>query len=224
MKEKAVVLLSGGIDSSTTLYYAISKRFKPYCLIFNYGQRHRREIESAKKIAKKTKSKFEVLKITLPTKDSLLLNKKKIPLGKIKRKSIPQTYVPARNIIFLSYALCFAESIKASKIFIGANAIDFSGYPDCRLSFYKAFQKVAKEGMKTGVEKEPIEIVTPLINLSKREIIELGIKLGVPYELTWSCYKGGKYPCRICDSCLLREKGFKELKMEDPLWKRLKQK
>ncbi len=127
------------------------------------------------------------------------------------------TYVPARNTIFLSFALSCAEAINARAIFIGANAIDFSGYPDCRPDFYKAFSNVVRLGTKAGVEGKKLQILTPLINKSKGEIIKLGMKLGVPYGLTWSCYKGGKRPCMKCDSCLLRAKGFKEAGVGDPL-------
>ncbi|HDM08626.1 MAG TPA: 7-cyano-7-deazaguanine synthase, partial [Candidatus Omnitrophica bacterium] len=132
----------------------------------------------------------------------------------------PSTYVPARNIIFLSYALSYAESISASEIFIGANAVDYSGYPDCRPQFIRAFQKMALVGTKAGVEGKGIKISAPLIKMKKSEIIKLGAKLGVPYEYTWSCYRGGKIPCGRCDSCILRKKGFKEAGLEDPLWKR----
>ena len=132
-------------------------------------------------------------------------------------KSIPPTYVPSRNLIFLSFAASYAEVIGAKAIFIGANSIDFSGYPDCRPDFFRAFQKVSRLGTKVGREEKSIKILTPLINKSKKEIIELGKKLKVPFQLTWSCYKGGKRPCGRCDSCLLREKGFKEAGLKDPL-------
>jgi len=221
MKPKAVVLLSGGIDSSTTLYYALNKGYLCRVLVFNYSQRHVREINSAKKIASLAGVDYFVLKLNFPWRGSALLDKNaKIPLGKEDRKEIPSTYVPARNIIFLSYALSYAESISASEIFIGANAVDYSGYPDCRPQFIKAFQKMALVGTKAGVEGKGIKISAPLIKMKKSEIIKLGAKLGVPYEYTWSCYRGGKIPCGRCDSCILRKKGFKEAGLEDPLWKR----
>jgi len=221
MKPKAVVLLSGGIDSSTTLYYALNKGYLCRVLVFNYSQRHVREINSAKKIASLAGVDYLVLKLNFPWRGSALLDKNaKIPLGKEDRKEIPSTYVPARNIIFLSYALSYAESISASEIFIGANAVDYSGYPDCRPQFIKAFQKMALVGTKAGVEGKGIKISAPLIKMKKSEIIKLGAKLGVPYEYTWSCYRGGKIPCGRCDSCILRKKGFKEAGLEDPLWKR----
>ena len=204
---KAIVLLSGGLDSATTLYYAKSKGYKCFALVFDYGQRHKREISSAVVLAKKAMVPCQIIKIKLPWKGRSLLDKKlKVPVRK-DLKGIPSTYVPARNTIFLSFALSYAEAIGAGAIFIGANAIDFSGYPDCRPSFYKAFQKVVKEGTK----KKKIKILTPLINKTKAQIIKLGLKLKVPLELTWSCYKGGKKPCGVCDSCKLRQKGFDEL-------------
>ena len=135
-------------------------------------------------------------------------------LKQIKR-GIPQSYVPARNIVFLSMGLSFAEAIKADKIFIGAHACDYSGYPECRPQFYKAFKNVVKKGTKSGVQRKRIGIKTPLINKTKAQIIKLGKRLDVPFELTWSCYNGKKYPCGVCDSCILRAKGFKEAGLDD---------
>lgn len=201
---KAVVLLSGGIDSTTTLYYAKSKGYQCFALIFDYGQRHRREIRSAVAVAKRAKIPYQILKIKLPWKGSSLLDKKlKVPVRR-KLSGIPSTYVPARNTIFLSFALSYAEAIGAKAIFIGANAIDFSGYPDCRPAFYRSFRKVAQ----TGTKAQKIKILTPLINMTKAQIIRLGRKLKAPLDITWSCYKGGRKPCGVCDSCRLRQKGF----------------
>lgn len=226
---KAVVLLSGGLDSATTLYLAKKAGFRCHSLIFDYGQRHRREIESARKIAQEGCCPYKIIKINLPWKGSALLDKKvDIPQG-ISHKSgvisqesgvtsiIPKTYVPARNIIFLSFALSYAETLGAEAIFIGAHTQDYSGYPDCRAEFYAAFSKVISAGTKAGTENKRIAIKTPLINKNKAQIIRMGKGLGVPFKLTWSCYRGGKYPCGKCDSCYYRAKGFKAAGLEDPL-------
>ncbi|MDO8749510.1 MAG: 7-cyano-7-deazaguanine synthase QueC [Candidatus Omnitrophota bacterium] len=219
MSEKAVVLLSGGLDSATTLYFAKAKGFQCYCLIFDYGQRHKKEIASAKKIAQRAGCAGQVIKISLPWKGSSLLDKRS-QLSAINYQlstAIPSTYVPARNIIFLSFALSYAEAIKASSIFIGANTIDYSGYPDCRPEFYRAFRRAVNLGTKAGVEGRGFSIFTPLIKMTKAGIIKLGTRLKVPYELTRSCYQGGKFPCGRCDSCLFRAKGFQEAGYRDPL-------
>ncbi len=218
MKKKAVILLSGGLDSTTILYYAKSKGFVPYCLIFSYGQRHKKEINKAKAIAEQAKCSYQVVKIALPWQGSSLLDlNMRLPQRKIiDAKEIPSTYVPARNIIFLSFAASYAEAIKAEAIFIGANAIDYSGYPDCRPEFFENYQRVLKSGLKVGVQGKGIKIYTPLIHKTKAQIIKMGIKLNVPYHLTWSCYQGSRKPCGKCESCLLREKGFDSLQMKDP--------
>ncbi|MDD5098083.1 MAG: 7-cyano-7-deazaguanine synthase QueC [Candidatus Omnitrophica bacterium] len=214
--KRAVILLSGGLDSATVLYLAKSQGYKCHCLVFDYGQRHRREIEAAEKIAKKAGASLQAVKISLPWKGSALLDKSlKIPLPANRKAAspkngIPVTYVPGRNIIFLSFALSFAEGIGARAIFIGAHAQDYSGYPDCRPEFYRAFRKAAACGTKAGVENKGIEIKAPLIHKGKADIIRLGSRLKVPFELTWSCYAGGKKPCGKCDSCYYRIKGFKE--------------
>jgi 7-cyano-7-deazaguanine synthase len=212
--KKAVVLLSGGLDSTTTLYYALNHGYDCSALIFDYGQRHKKEIKIAQSIAKAAGIPYEVLKIQLAWKGSALLDKSiKLPAGRslIKMaKEIPVTYVPARNTIFLSFALSFAETIGAKAIFIGANAIDYSGYPDCRPNYYRAFQKVINTGTKVADRGGEIKIITPLIKLTKSKIIKLGRKLGAPIEETWSCYQGGDTPCGVCDSCLIREAGFKK--------------
>jgi 7-cyano-7-deazaguanine synthase len=215
---QAVVLLSGGLDSATVLYIARAKGYACHCLVFDYGQRHRREIEAAKTIAKKTGSTFQVIKITLPWKGSSLLEgKARLPRtrGSLKPDEIPATYVPGRNIIFLSFAFSCAETIGASAVFIGAHAQDYSGYPDCRPEFYAAFKKVISTGTKAGLQHKGIKIMTPLIHKTKAEIIRLGSKLGVPFKSTWSCYQGGKAPCGECDSCYYRAKGFKEAGIEE---------
>ncbi|MDD3374451.1 MAG: 7-cyano-7-deazaguanine synthase QueC [Candidatus Omnitrophica bacterium] len=222
-KKKAVVLLSGGLDSATALYITKSKGFAPYGLIFDYGQKHAKEILQAKKIAKAAQCSYKVIKISFPWKGSALLDEKKeIPKKRSfvqMESSIPSTYVPSRNIIFLSFASSFAESIGACAIFIGVNAIDYSGYPDCRPSFISSFQKALDVGTKAGVSKKKIRIYAPLISKTKSQIIKIGLNLKVPYHLTWSCYKGGLKPCGACDSCLLRQKGFDMIKYKDPALK-----
>ncbi|MCM8831419.1 MAG: 7-cyano-7-deazaguanine synthase QueC [Candidatus Omnitrophica bacterium] len=213
--EKAVILLSGGLDSTVTLYYAKKDGYKLFALIFDYNQRHKKEIEAAKKIAKINKIKYYLLKINLDWSKSSLIDKSiNIPLNKtLKKSTIPNTYVSARNIIFLSYAFSLAESIGAKKIFIGAHIQDYSGYPDCRPNFFKAFEHAANLGMK----QSNIKIKTPLINKSKIQIVKLGIKLSVPFQFTWSCYMGKSKPCKKCDSCRFRIKAFSDLGMVDPL-------
>jgi len=201
---KAIILLSGGLDSSTVLYYAKAKGYKCYALIFDYGQRHKRELRSAVAVAKRARVPYRILKISLPWKGSALLDKGiKVPRDR-SFKGIPATYVPARNTIFLSFALSYAEAIGAKAIFIGANAIDFSGYPDCRPQFFGAFQKV----IQTGTKVRKIKIEAPLLRLTKAQIVKLAYKLKVPLKLTWSCYAGGSKPCGVCDACRLRERGF----------------
>ncbi len=224
MRKRAIVLLSGGLDSATALYVARGKGFFPVCLIFDYGQKHRREIESAKNIARAAGCPYKLVKIVLPWQGSSLLDKQiKVPVmaagGTKSRGAIPSTYVPARNTIFLSFAVSFAEAVAAEAIFIGANALDYSGYPDCRPEFYRAFKKVIASGTKAGVGKKKIRVLTPLIKLTKAKIIKLGTRLGVPYGLTWSCYRGKTRPCGNCESCFYRAKGFRQAGLKDPALK-----
>jgi 7-cyano-7-deazaguanine synthase len=218
---QAVILLSGGLDSAVTLYLAKKKGYRCFCLIFDYGQRHRREILAAKKIARQAACSFKVLRIGLPWGGSSLLDRRL----KLSRSTggIPNTYVPARNIIFLSFALSYAEAIGAQALFIGAHTGDYSGYPDCRREFYRAFIKAARAGTKAGAAGQGIKIVTPIINKNKAGIIRLGAKLGVPFGFTWSCYRGGRVPCGCCDSCYYRAKGFREAGIKDPLTAGLRQ-
>ncbi len=213
----AIVLLSGGLDSATTLFYARRQGFKVHALIFDYNQRHRKEIARAVRIARSCGVDHEVVKIRLPWGGSALLDKRiALPQGgKIIPDKIPITYVPARNIIFLSFAASYAEVKKAEAIFIGANAIDYSGYPDCRPGFFRAYKKALDNGLKAGVEGKKIKICTPLIHKTKAEIVRMAAKLKVPFHLTWSCYRGGARPCGKCDSCILRKKGFEEAGIED---------
>ncbi len=223
MSRKAVVLLSGGIDSSTTLAIARDSGYEVYAISFNYGQRHRFEIEAAKKIAIDMGVKrYLIMDIDLSSFGGSALTDD-IPVPKREKvenigKEIPVTYVPARNLIFLSLALGWAEVLECTDIFIGVNAIDYSGYPDCRLDFIKAFEETANLGTKIGVEGKKIRIHSPLILFTKAEIIKKGLELGVDYSLTHSCYdpddKGRA--CGKCDSCLLRKKGFEEVGVKDP--------
>jgi len=219
---KAVVLLSGGLDSSTTLGIANVEYEELHALTFLYGQKHDKEIRSAKKLAEHysvIEHKFLDIPLSDIGKSSLLHGGEEIPdheEGEIG-EDIPSTYVPARNIIFLSYALSYAESIEADAIYIGATARDYSGYPDCRPEFYEAFEKMAAKGTKRGVEGDPISIEYPLIDMTKGEIIKKADEIGVPLHLTWSCYRGEEKACGECDSCKLRLKGFKEAGLEDPI-------
>lgn len=218
--KKAIVLLSGGLDSATALYWAIDKGYKADCLIFDYGQRHKKEIAQAVKIAKSAGCNYEIIKLPFSWGGSRLLGKKARLLKRgIKNigKGIPPTYVPARNTVFLSVAASMAEATGADAIFIGANAVDYSGYPDCRPGYFKAFKALLKEGTKRGVCGKRIKIITPLIGKTKAGIIKIGSRLEVPYHLTWSCYAGGKAACMECDSCRLRKKGFDEAGIKDPL-------
>ncbi len=218
---KAVVLLSGGLDSATVLALAREKHKDIYALTIGYGQKHVQEMKSASRLAKHFKVIHQTLSLSLPWKGSALLDKKiSIPRGrslKEMNKRIPVTYVPARNTFFLSYALSWAETVGASDIYIGANALDYSGYPDCRPKYLKAIERAFELGTKQGIDGRKIRIQAPLLRLAKAEIIKLGTRLKVPYKLTWSCYVGGRRPCGTCDSCLLRKKGFKEAGLRDPL-------
>ena len=212
--EKAVILLSGGIDSAVSFYSAKKKGYKLTALIFDYNQRHKKEIEYAKRLINLNKAKFYLIKLNLSWAKSSLVNKKiKVPYGRsLNSRAIPSTYVPGRNIIFLTYAASLAESIGAEKIFIGAHIQDYSGYPDCRPQFLRDFQAA----LNSGLSNKKINIVAPLIKKNKKEIIRLGQELKVPFQFTWSCYQGGKYPCQRCDSCRFRIKAFKELGAGDP--------
>lgn len=218
---KAVVLLSGGLDSATTLYAARSEGYCPYALTIRYGQRHRQEMDCARWIAAHLEVELRELSIELPWKGSALLDHGvRLPQKRSAEEmasGIPATYVPARNTIFLSFALSWAEVLGAQTVFIGANALDYSGYPDCRPEYFETMEELFKKGTKAGVEGRAIRIAAPLLRKTKAEIIQWGHVLGVPFEHTWSCYEGGSAPCGVCDSCLLREKGFREAELADPL-------
>lgn len=223
-KKKAVVLSSGGLDSTTTIAIAKSENYIIYSLSFNYGQRHAFELEAAKKIASAMGvSKHLVIDIDLKKiGGSALTDDIDVPKNRNEEamaKNIPITYVPARNTIFLSYALAWAEVLLSSDIFIGVNAVDYSGYPDCRPEYIQAYEKMANIATKAGILGETrLQIRTPLINMSKKEIIQKGIELGVDYGLTHSCYAPSEngLACGACDSCILRRKGFINAGIEDP--------
>ena len=224
MKKPAVVLLSGGLDSTTVLAIAKSQDYDPYALSFRYGQRHAIELESASRVAAAQGVRRHVIAdIDLRVfGGSSLTSDIAVPKHDAADElsdEIPSTYVPARNTIFLSFALAYAETVGAQDIFIGVNALDYSGYPDCRPEYVAAFQNMANLATKAGVEGQQLSIHTPLITLTKAEIIATGLALGVDYGLTSSCYDpdDSGNPCGHCDSCLLRLKGFAEAGHTDPL-------
>lgn len=220
---KAVILLSGGLDSSTVLYQAHSDGCECYAISFDYQQRHRRELKSARLVAQAAGVvQHQVVNFDLRQWGGSALTDSSLELPRDRdiaemSQNIPITYVPARNTIFLSFALAYAETIDANRVYIGVNALDYSGYPDCRPDYIQGMQEVFRLGTRQGREGQPIEIVTPLIDLKKTEIIQLGNKLGVPWELTWSCYAGEEKSCGVCDSCLLRLEAFAELGLKDPI-------
>lgn len=220
---RAVVLLSGGLDSSTCLAIAKSKGREVLALTVDYGQRHRKEVRAAKAVAKALGVKdHRVLKVDLAQFGGSALTDRTVavPTGRPDAeigRGIPPTYVPARNTVLLSLAIAYAEAADADEIYIAANAIDYSGYPDCRPEFFAIFREVARAGTKRGVEGRPTRIQTPLLRMTKADIVRTGAGLGVPFELTWSCYRGRAKACGACDSCRLRLKGFREAGMEDPL-------
>lgn len=211
------------MDSATALAIALKDGFEVTALSVDYGQRHRKEIEAAKKLAKHFRvHDHRIVSLDLTAIGGSALTDRKIPVPEQRRleeigQGIPPTYVPARNTILLSYALGLAEATGAKAIYIAANQIDYSGYPDCRPEFYKAFQEVARLGTRRGVEGDIIEVRTPLITMSKADIVRKGEELAVPWALTWSCYQGEEKACGVCDSCQLRLKGFREAGVKDPI-------
>ena len=215
----AIVLLSGGLDSTVTLAKAIADGHSVTALSFEYGQKHTRELDSAKNVCKHYGVRHIIMKMDLTSfRSSLIRDDMEIPKGREHIGSdIPDTYVPARNIIMLSAAAGLCESTDSDRIYIGANSVDYSGYPDCRPEFFESFEKMIGVGTKAGVEGHGIKIETPILKMSKADIVRLGMKLKAPLELTWSCYSGGKKACGHCDSCVLRLNGFKEAGFKDSI-------
>lgn len=217
--KKAVVLLSGGIDSSTSLAQAIGEGYTVFPVLFKYGQRHSREVESSLRIAEHYGKVVKVIEVDLTqiggsslTSEMEVEDHDPDSIG----ESIPATYVPSRNIIFLSLAASYAETVGADTLIYGANSVDYSGYPDCRPEFVNAMEHALSLGTRTG-NNNGFRIVVPLQFLTKGEIVRKGIELEVPFSLTWSCYRGGKKACGTCDSCVLRLKGFMEAGYRDPI-------
>ena len=219
MSKKAIILLSGGLDSATSLAIAKKEKYDCYALSVNYHQRHNYELTAAKNIAKFFSVKdLKEVEIDLSWLQNSALTNKSLNIPENPSTGIPVTYVPARNTIMMSLAMAWAESIDCTNIFIGVNAVDYSGYPDCREEYIKSFQNMANLATKNAVEGDLIKIHTPLINLSKKEIIQKGVELGVDYSLTISCYQvtSEGLACGKCDSCRLRKAGFKDAGLPDP--------
>ena len=217
--KNAIILLSGGLDSITVLAYAKQQGYGCYALSFDYGQRHNAELEAAKKIANDYQViEHKIMRLGLDSIGGSALTDEHIAVPHSPQQGIPVTYVPARNTIFLSFALGWAEVLDVHDVFIGVNAVDYSGYPDCRPEFIKAFQDMANLATKAGVEGHAITIHTPLIDLSKAQIIEQGLNLGVDYSSTVSCYAADRQgrACGTCDACRLRKAGFAALGVPDP--------
>lgn len=220
MTEKAVVLLSGGLDSAVTLAMALDAGTDATALSFRYGQRHTKELDSAKRICEHYKIKHVIVDMDLSAFRSAIIGQNEdVPLdrkGELS-KEIPTTYVPARNIIFLSVAAGLCESLDGDAVYLGANAVDYSGYPDCRPEFFDAFKNMIAKGTKAGTEGRPIDIRTPILHYSKADIVRKGKELKAPLNLTWSCYNGREKACGHCDSCILRLKGFEEAGYTDEI-------
>ncbi|RRS35910.1 MAG: 7-cyano-7-deazaguanine synthase [Gammaproteobacteria bacterium (ex Lamellibrachia satsuma)] len=218
-KKKAVILLSGGLDSATVLAMAQQQGYTCHALSMEYGQRHMAELSAARRVAQSLNAaEHKMVRIGLETIGGSALTDSAIPVPDHAEEGIPVTYVPARNTVFLSLALGWAEVLGAQDLFIGVNAVDYSGYPDCRPAFIHSFEQLANLATKAGVEGERFKVHTPLIDMSKAEIISTGIRLGVDYSLTISCYQADPEgrACGVCDSCRLRAKGFQEAGIDDP--------
>lgn len=219
---RAVVLLSGGLDSAVAATIAKCERYDLYALTFDYGQRHHKELEAARAVAQNLRVKeHKVLKVPLDALGGSALTDAKVAVPKNRplqamAQGIPVTYVPARNTIFLSFALAYAETVGAEAIFIGAHALDYSGYPDCRPEYFEKFQELAKLATKQGVDGSPVRIHAPLVSWNKAKIVQTGIDLKAPLKETWSCYEPGPQPCGACDSCQLRAQAFAQIGLRDP--------
>ncbi len=216
-KKKAVVLVSGGLDSATVLAMALDFGFDCHALSFDYGQRHRSELEASRRVASRA-VEHRIMRLPIGDLGGSALTDDVIDVPESACSGIPVTYVPARNTIFLSIALGWAEILGAHDIFIGANAVDYSGYPDCRPAFIEEFEKLANVATKDGVEGSPFRLHAPLLHLSKADIIRQGLKLGLDYAETVSCYQADDLgrACGVCESCRLRQQGFREAGVEDP--------
>lgn len=224
--KKAIVLLSGGLDSTTALYLAKSEGFgEIYALTFEYGQKHDRELRAAREVARAAGVKeHKFVKLLLNQWDGCSLTdpKMEVPDGDLRRDTVPDTYVPARNMVFLSVAASYADALGVEDIYIGVSEVDYSGYVDCREEFIRSMERTINLGTVLGAERgRHITIHAPFMHMAKADEIRLGARLGVDYGLTWTCYRGGDRPCGTCDSCLLRAKAFAEAGMEDPLVKPL---
>lgn len=219
---RAVVLLSGGLDSAVAATIAKCERYDLYALTFDYGQRHQRELEAARRVARSLRVKeHKVLKIPLDAFGGSALTDPKVAVPKNRSKQeigqgIPVTYVPARNTIFLSLGLAYAETVGADAIFIGAHSLDYSGYPDCRPEYFEKFGELAKLATKQGVDGDAPRVHAPLVSWDKAKIVQTGVDLKAPLKDTWSCYENGARPCGACDSCQLRAQAFARLGMKDP--------
>lgn len=221
--KKALVLLSGGLDSTTALYVAQEQGFDElYAITFEYGQKHDKEIKAAKAVAKAAGVKeHKFVKIMLNQWDGCSLTDEKMDIhdGDINRTTIPDTYVPARNMVFLSVAASYADALDITDIFIGVSEVDYSGYVDCREEFIRSMEQTINLGTVLGAEKkQKITLHAPFMHMTKADEVRLGNRLGVDYSLTWTCYRGDKKPCGTCDSCLLRAKAFEEAGLKDPLF------
>ena len=222
LSSRAVVLLSGGLDSATCLLIALQEGFEVYALSFDYGQRHRLELDRARALARRYgAAEHRVVTLDLPGREASALTdpSRPVPRNELGREAIPITYVPARNTLFLAHALAWAEPLGAAEIFVGANALDYSGYPDCRPEFLQAFERLANLATKAGVQGTvAFRIRAPLLQLTKGQIVRRAKELGLDFALTSSCYDPSPAgaPCGACDSCLLRERGFREAGIDDP--------